>query len=220
MSLKETLKNLNEPRYKDSDLYVPGNFNPGLFDLNKEKLKKLCPQLFGFGANLRLLAGSYADRWDGIQSILSDGNMNPAIVVSVRPLLVAHYVNLFDAVVLQNYPEELGTVNGWKIGTKLISTQFYDGPNWWKKANKDIDRGPYAGTNYKAVCPVVADLYTDNLERLERKKLEIPKGMWERTKALAEQYLDSHPGMARNGLDVGFKDAIEISQIVFPEFEI
>ena len=88
------------------------------------------------------------------------------------------------------------------------------------KANKDIDMGPYAGTNYKAVCPVVADLYTDNLERLERKKSEIPEGMWKRTAALAEQYMAQHPGMARNGLDVGFKDAVEISNIAFNPIEI
>lgn len=42
------------------------------------------------------------------------------------------------------------------------------------KANKDIDMGPYAGTNYKAVCPVVADLYTDNLR--EHKKNKVEKG--------------------------------------------
>lgn len=217
MSFKEKFKEWNTPKYKDTDLYVPGNFNPGLFDLNKDKLKKLCPQLFGLAANARLVVGSYVERWDGIRTILSDGNMNPALVVSESPLIVAHYVNLFDAVVLQYFPEELGVKNGWVKGTKLISTQFYDGPNWWKKANTDIDIGPYYGTDFKAVCPVVADLYTDNTERLERKKKEIPQDLWYRTANLAFEYMNNHPGMARNGLDVGYKDAIEISKIEFPK---
>ena len=35
------------PSYKDSDVYRPGAFNPGLFELNKKELKALRPQIFG-----------------------------------------------------------------------------------------------------------------------------------------------------------------------------
>ena len=219
MSLKETLKKWNEPRYKDSDIYNPNSFNPGLFEVNTEMMKKLCPQFFGVGAFFRSFK-SKAARYDGINVIMCDGDMNPALVVAEDPYLVACYSGDFDAVVLLAFPKELGEAKGWKIGTELIVTEFYSAPDWWTKKNKDIDIGPYGSTHFKAVCPIVVDLYSDNYERLDRKKAEIPTEMWERTWALAEQYMAKHPGMARNGLDLGYKDAVEISKIVFPPFEL
>ena len=45
MGIIENMK--RNTSYKDSDVYRPGAFNPGLFELNKKKLKALRPQIFG-----------------------------------------------------------------------------------------------------------------------------------------------------------------------------
>lgn len=199
-------------KYHDSDIYRQGAFNPGLFDISKEMVKKLRPNSVG----VRMLFNRYqVDGWKVMGVILNDGDMNPSVVVSLDPLLVACYVADFDAVVLQCYPKELAAAKCWNVGTRLINTCFFNGGGYWTGKNKDIDRGPNGDTKFKAVCPILADLYTENRERLERKKREIPEDMWVYTQQLGRQYMANHPGMARNGLDTGYKDAVDISKIKF-----
>lgn len=199
-------------KYQDSDIYRQGAFNPGLFKISRDMVKKLRPNSVG----LRMLFNRYqVDGWKIMGVILNDGDINPSVVVSLDPLLVACYVADFDAVVVQCYPRELAAAKCWTVGTRLINTCFFNGNGYWTKKNKDIDRGPDGGTKFKAACPILADLYTENQERLERKKREIPEDMWVYTHQLGRQYMANHPGMARNGLDTGYKDAVDISKIKF-----
>lgn len=201
-------------KFQDSDIYRPGAFNPGMFEISKEMVQKLRPESVGVRI---LLNNSQADSWKGMGVILNDGDINPSVVVSTAPLLVACYVSDFDAVVLQCYPDALAAAKGWNVGTRLINTCFFNGNGYWNKKNKDIDPGPNCDTKFKAVCPIIADLYTANTERLERKKREIPEELWVHTERLGRQYMANHPGMARNGLTTGYKDAVEISSIKFSD---
>ncbi len=194
--------------YKDSDVYQPGRFNPGLFRANKKKIKALKPQLFRIRWSHHRL-----DTWQVIHTQLNDGDIQPAVVVSVNPMLVACYTDELDAVAIQCYPQALGEKLGWKVGTRLLATALYNPP--LMKAHKDLDRGPGDRGKYKAFGPVLADLFTDDAERLARKKGEIPKELWERTMALGHQYLVDHPGMARNGLGFQFQEAIPLEKMKF-----
>lgn len=206
MGIKESLE--RNASFKDSDVYRPGAFNPGLFELNKQKLKALRPQIFG----LRL-GQKNIDTWQNIYRQLNDGDIQPALVMSTSPLLVACYTDDMDAVAMLCFPEELGRRMGWTAGQRLIVTAAYNNP--FMKANKDLDRGPRNSGNFKAYGPIIADLYTDNTERLERKKREIPQPMWDYVEAIARQYMANHPGMARNGLGYPYADAVPIETIKF-----
>lgn len=206
MGLKETIQ--RNASFKDSDVYRPGAFNPGLFSLNKKKLKALRPQIFG----LRL-GQKNIDTWQNIYTQLNDGDIQPGIVMSTSPLLVACYADDMDAVAMLCFPEELGRSRGWTLGTRLIVMAAYNNP--FMKANKDLDCGPRNSGKFRAYGPIVADLYTDNTERLERKKREIPQPMWDYVEAAARQYMANHPGMARNGLGYPYADAVPIAEIKF-----
>ncbi len=206
MGLIENMK--RNASYQDSDVFRPGTFNPGLFALNKKKLKALQPRLF----SMRLIYPKLDD-WQTYYSQLNSGDLSTGVVVSESPLLVACYTDDMDAVAVQCYPEELGKKLGWTEGTKLIVTCAYNLP--WMKANKDLDCGSRNCGKFKAFGPIVADLYTDNTERLNRKKQEIPQEMWEYTYALGRQYLANHPGMARNGLGFAYADAVPLEKITF-----
>lgn len=206
MGIKDTIK--RNASYKDSDVYRPGAFNPGLFELNKAKLKALRPQIFG----LRL-GQKNIDTWQNVYTQLNDGDIQPALVMSTSPLLVACYTDDMDAIAMLCFPEELGRKMGWTVGRQLIVVAAYNNP--FMKANKDLDCGPSNSGNFKAYAPIVADLYTDNTERLERKKREIPAEKWAYVEALARQYLSNHPGMARNGLGYPYADAEPIENIKF-----
>lgn len=199
---------LNFVPFPDQKHFTPGAFNPGLFSLNKEKLKRLRPQIFGLSA----LTNHNLDHVAYIMNQMNDGDMQPAVVVCVDPLLVACYNDEFDAVTLLYFPARLGRRYGWELYHRLMTVNAYNGFGLLRR-NKDIDPGPRASTRFKSVGPLVADLYTDDVERLERKKREVPAGWWDYTIQLGEKYMREHPGMARDGLGFRFEDARPIAGI-------
>lgn len=195
--------------FKDSDVFKPGAFNPGLFDTNKQKVKKLYPHAFSLAVTLN---GPAAENYPGIAKQMHDGDLSTGVVVSENPLLVACYSEDFDAVALLCYPTALGEKMGWKLGSCLLTVNGYNGYGIMRK-NKDLDVGPRGSTKYKTFGPLVADLYTDNMERLARKKREIPQAMWQHTAELGLRYMAAHPGMARSGCGKRFDDAMPIEKL-------
>ena len=125
--------------FKDSDVFQPGRFNPGMFDTNKKKVKKLYPRSC---SPLVAFNGPAAEQLNGIIRQMNDGDLSTGVVMSVDPLLVACYSDDFDAVVMYCYPTELGVKMGWSVGTRLLTVNWYDGLGKIKK-NKDLDRGPH-----------------------------------------------------------------------------
>ena len=195
--------------FKDSDVFQLGRFNPGLFETSKKRVKAYYPHAL---SPLTLLNGPLAEQWAGIVSQMNDGDLSTGVVMSVNPLLVACYSYEFDAVALYCYPTELGEKLGWTLGTRLLTVCAYDGYGKLKR-NKDLDCGPRSNTKFKSFGPLVADLYTDNAERIARKKAEIPDELWEYTAALGRKYMADHPGIARSGCGPRFKDAQPIASL-------
>ena len=195
-------------KYTDQDVYRPGQFNPGLFALDKARVKKLRPRLFGLAV---MVMGS-SDTWQRMDVLMNDGDLQPAVVVSLAPLLVACYTDEFDAVTMYCFPEELAVARGWGLHTRLLAVTGYNGMGTVRRS-KDIDPGRGGNSKYRSVGSIVADLYTAKTERLARKKGEIPEAAWQYTIRLAEQYMADHPGMARDGLGWHFKDAVPIDSI-------
>lgn len=197
--------------YKKEDVFQPGTFNPGLFEVDMAKLKKLRPEIF---QPIRFAMASNLDSKGYIQVQMNDGDIQTAVVVSTDPLLVACRSEDLDAVVLQCYPTALGQARGWRLGTRLLICCTYNGYGPIRK-NKDIDLGPRANPKYKSFGPILADLYAADTAYLERKKREIPQFMWEITGEQGQAYMAAHPGMARNGLALSFRDAEPIEKIRF-----
>lgn len=195
--------------FKDSDVFQPGQFNPGLFDTNKKKVKMLYPHSC---SPMVMLNGPAAEQISGIIGQMNDGDLSTGVVVSIDPLLVACYSDDFDAVALMCYPTELGLKLGWTTGTRLLTVNGFNGRGLVKK-NKDLDLGPRCNNKYKTFGPLIAELYTDNTERVARKKSEIPEEMWQYTQELGKRYMAAHPGMARNGCSSRFDDARPIEKL-------
>lgn len=198
-------------QFHKEDVYRPGSFNPGLFELDKEKANRLRPGFTGF---FHTLTSNNLDTASYLGALLNDGDIQTAVVVSTDPLLVSCYTEDMDAVILQCYPTELGVVKGWQVGTQLVATVKYNGFGTVKK-NKDIYPAPGTDPSYKSFGPVIADLYTSETEYLARKKSEIPAELWQRAMDLGTLYMMEHPGVARNGLGNPFKDSVKIETIKF-----
>lgn len=212
MGLKEQFDKLNPyGHYKKEDVFQPGAFNPGLFEVDMEKLKKLRPEIF---QPIRFAMASNLDSKSYIQMQMNDGDIQTAVVISTDPLLVACRSEDLDGVVLQCYPAALGKARGWELGTCLLTCCTYNGYGPIRK-NKDIDPSPRANPKYKSFGPILADLYAADTAYLARKKSEIPKVMWKITWDMGMAYRKAHPGMARNGLALSFRDAEPIDKIRF-----
>lgn len=207
MGLIEKLKYYSS--FKDTDIFQPGDFNPGLFTINKKKVRKLYPHASSLWV---MFNGPIAERVNGISHQMNDGDLSTGVVVSADPLLVACYSPEFDAVAMLCYPVELGTKMGWTVGTRLLTVNGYNGYGLMKQ-NWDLDRGFYGSDRFKTFGPLVVDLYTDNIERVERKKSEIPERIWQHTEELGKKYMQDHPGMARDGCRSRFDDARPIDRL-------
>jgi hypothetical protein len=180
--------------------------NPGLFSLNKQKLKALRPQLFW---PQNILTNSSVDNPAAIEALLNDGDIQPAVVVSVRPLLVACYSDEMDAAVLLCFPDGLAGKYGLKEGSRLLTVNGYTAAF----GARDIERGPGYCGRWKAFGPIVADFYTDDTVRLTAQKLQIPEELWAYVEQLGRKYMADRPGMARNGLAYRFRNPQPIDRI-------
>ena len=197
--------------FSDQDVFQPGKFNPGLFKMIKKKLKALRPGVYSI---FKLLIGNTNDNPGCTESCLNDGDIQPAVVVSTSPLLVASYTDEMDAVIMLYFPEELGLKRSWTVGKKLITVNSYNALGPVRK-NNDIYPGPASSGKYRSIGPIVAELYTDNQERVARKVSEIPEELYQHAFNLGKEYMAEHPGMARNGLGFAYKNAQKIDTIKF-----
>ena len=195
--------------FKDTDVFQPGKFNPGLFETNKKKVKALYPYS---GSLVVELNGPKAETMNDIIVQMNDGDLSTGVVMSIDPLLVACYSPDFDAVALYCFPTELGIKMGWSTGKRLLTVNAYNGYGMIKKL-KDLDLGPGCKAKFKSFGPLIAELYTDNTERVARKKAEIPEEMWLHTESLGRQYMTLHPGVARNGCGPRFKEARPLEKL-------
>lgn len=73
MGLKEQIEKLNPyGKYKKEDVFQPGTFNPGLFEVDLGKLKKLRPEIF---QPIRFVMASNLDSKSYIQMQMNDGDI-------------------------------------------------------------------------------------------------------------------------------------------------
>ena len=187
-----------------------GEYNPGGFRLDKNKLKNLRPDVFSF----KQLMCSEKDSPYFIKDQMEHGVIQPTVVVSTDPLLVACYSADMDAVVLMCLPTMYGVYRGYEIGTRLLCVNVYDFLNKGRK-NNDIFEGSHSSHRYSLYGPIVADLFTNDTQRLTAIKTMIPDEVWDYVENLGNQYMAINPGMARNGLGNRFYDAVPIESIQF-----
>lgn len=170
---------------------------PGRFTVNNRKLKALRPNLFKFS---NFMFGNSMDAKPYTLKQMREGDVQPAVVMSLDPLLVACYSDELDAVTIQYLPKELITKLNLQMYSRLLTVNSY-GP----RPNKDITLGPKALGNYASIATIIADLYTDDYQRLNSLKASFEEEWWNHTISLGRQYMESHPNMARNG--IGYRNA-------------
>jgi hypothetical protein len=208
--------------------------HPGRFRLSLDRIRELQPDLFDRPGLLqkfliRLFSvtsqlGSqpgdtgWIARWFGpwdpdgqveaIEAIahkLWSFATNPAVVLSVRPFVVAAYSLDIDNVMLLRLPDQAvddgPNQRQWTVGDRMITCNGYDRA---EDPSGDLPLGSRQTGLWNDCWCVLADPLTDDQERLDARKAEIPEEQWARCRELGESRLangdrcrDGRPWLSR-----------------------
>jgi hypothetical protein len=179
--------------------------HPARLRLSESKLRRVRPDLFGVRGLgwrfIRLYFGSGAPRFDPrrfIEEQLWYGDARAAVVVSATPLRVAAYCDEMDCVAMLQLPQRLAAELNLADGARLVTANTYT--SGWSPGRSDLIPGMYHSGQFTGFYPLLADLATDDRERLAALKREIPEAEWRRTQELGRAYLAARPKEYRNGL--------------------
>lgn len=166
--------------------------------LSEERLQRLQPRLLDAAGWV-----GEADRlsWiDSIRQTLAQGDSRAAVVVDAAHSVVASYTDELDCAVLLQFDTAFGLVHGWQNGTRLLSVNAYFSRD--KGLAPDLQPGPSETGRSGNVWPLVADLLTDDHERLRERKRLISEDEWNRAGQLGRRLLDAD-AMPRDGRPLG-----------------
>jgi hypothetical protein len=184
----------------------PAASDPGRLTLSTQRLQILHPELFkSAGKPVKLLIPffrltsqfgsqpndtSWINRWigvddpDGQAQVLESlaahlwrGDANPAIVVQTNPLTIAAYSPDIDNVMLLRLPDSTSRdlrIN-LKSGTRLVTCNTY---GTLAPELCDISLGPQASGMWTNCNCVIADLITEDTDRLEELKNGFSDAAW------------------------------------------
>jgi hypothetical protein len=159
--------------------------DPARVELSPERLFRLSPALRSDENAMKRTA--YA---------LREGDSRAAVVVSIKPLVVAAYTDELCAVALLQFPQWLAVEQQLKVGTRLLTLNMY-----LKGSDvvSDLVRGEGAEFNYRNFIPLIADFLGADQDRVEQRKAEISESEWERTVALGIEAMARARGRYRDG---------------------
>jgi hypothetical protein len=180
--------------------------------LSEERLQRLQPRLL----NAAGWVGE-ADRLSWIESIrqtLARGESRAAVVVDAAQSVVASYTDELDCAVLLQFDTAFGLVHGWQNGTRLLSVNAYFGRD--KGLAPDLQPGPGDTGRSGNVWPLVADLLTDDHERLRACKQMIREEEWNRAGQLGRRLL-ADEAVPRDGRPLGSRRPAGAQAGVTPE---
>lgn len=173
---------------------------PGGIALSKARLRRMRPDLFGWGAFTHamkhVLGGKKLfPRVTYLEEQLMRGDGRAAIVMSVEPLLVAAFTSEIDCVAMLKFdPTQLERVP--QKGERLLTVNTYGRGT---PLQADLTQGPHSRGYWTRFHPLIADFLTEDMAALAARKSTIAEDEWRYAEALGLTYLHDRPGVARDG---------------------
>lgn len=136
-----------------------------------------------------------------IYHYINNGDIQPAFVYSVDPLIVSTYNDEIDNILLLEFPNEFAEKYNLKIGDKLLTSNVY----WTKKVTNynDILPGLSNQMRYVDIFPMVLKFLVDDIDYDINSMYS--EFHWEYIKNLTYAYFKFSNGKARNGFFYFFK---------------
>ncbi len=147
--------------------------------------------------NTKFSGRFYSDmRIDFVTRALFYGDTQPAVVVSVDPLLIAAYSDEMDAVVMLRFPDEFVTKYNLYPGIRLTTSNVYfTGP----QNAGDIFVGEHYSRQYADFMPIVQLFLGKKDEKILAKADLFSEDTWNRVHEQANEYVSQHPDLYRDG---------------------
>jgi len=124
------------------------------------------------------------------------GDTQPALVVSVDPLLIAAYSDEMDGAVMLKFPVEFVGQYHLSIGDRLTTSNVYFEGNTHAP---DITVGENCSRQYADFMPIVQLFLGKNDDKIRAKTELFNEAMWDTVKEKADEYLRLHPDLCRDG---------------------
>lgn len=174
--------------------------NPVNIKPSKKKVKALSPELGSWSPKYiwRRFAYNLAfsrPLWKDFAEAFRLGDANPALVVSVKPLLVAAYAFELDCAVLLRFPDEF--VERYRLRPKmqLLASNTYvsDEPG------RDILPGARSSGAWTDFLPKICEFCSDDAQAMARRRNAFTAEQWSRVWECAVEYAKRFPHVARDG---------------------
>ncbi|MBQ7380815.1 MAG: hypothetical protein IJW69_01885 [Clostridia bacterium] len=124
------------------------------------------------------------------------GDTQPAIVVSVNPLLIAAYSDEMDAVVMLRFPMEFVEKYNLSVGSRLTTSNVYFTGNQFAS---DIFVGKNYCQRYVDFVPIVQLFIGKQDEKIHEKIQLFSEDIWNTVADKATQYIKAHSDLSRDG---------------------
>ncbi len=147
--------------------------------------------------NTKFSGRFYSDmRIDFVSRALCYGDTQPAVVVSVTPLLIAAYSDEMDAVVMLRFPDEFVTEYHLYPGIRLTTSNVYFTGN---QCARDIFIGEHYCRRYTDFMPIVQLFLGKKDEKIQAKTELFGEDVWNMVQEKANEYVSLHPDLCRDG---------------------
>lgn len=172
-------------------------YNPGYYKISKTKIKQIIGILKLDKDDIKNLKKNLKNT----KSTLKSGDMQPARVISLNPLLISCYFDEFDAVLIYEYPQELITLYSLEMNTPLATSNSY----WFKECfdvEPDIIPGNNCSPTFRdAITFVPLFLCKENQESncSAAAKYLFAEAAWNHLDQLTKEYLEKKPNQYRKG---------------------
>ena len=133
---------------------------------------------------------------DFVSRALCYGDTQPAVVVSVDPLLIAAYSDEMDAVVMLRFPNEFVTEYNLYPGIRLTTSNVYFTGS---QCARDIFVGEHYCRRYVDFVPIVQLFLGKKDEKIQEKVELFGEDIWNTVREKANEYISLHPELCRDG---------------------
>lgn len=172
-------------------------YNPGYYKISNQKVKEIITILKLDKEDVKKIKGNLKKT----KQTLKLGDMQPARVISTKPLLVSCYSDEFDGVLIYEYPDELVNKYQLKENMTLVSLNSY-WPKDFFDIEADIIQGEKCSRQYRDVICFIPLFLCHEKQEEECREATVElfdDAVWNRLDELTKEYLNKFPNQYRQG---------------------
>lgn len=160
--------------------------NEGGVHLSRSKFELVRDNLMGLSFLQKM---KWNGKFDKINEFMQYGDTQPALVVSLDPLIISAYSDEMDGVVLLEFPSKLGSFYDLNEGDRLVTSNVYA---FGTIPAPDLIMGENCLKRYVNFTPIV-QIFLAEEEDYARERISLfDEERWERVREMTEERIKDH----------------------------